>query len=254
MRAFWMGLLLVSLTGCTEYSLVTHKKDTILYPPEREVEVGLRVAQRFLEVYPPVEDSQIQDRVEKIGENLVRVCQRKDIPYQFVVVDFPGKNAISLPGGYVFISKELVQFCHSDDEIASVLAHEIGHIVAKHGIKRLQASYLALLGVLAGAASRDRDLARGIAGALRALFSAYSQEDEFTADRLGASYMRKAGYDVRAMIALFSRLEEESRYFSPKRPVSYFRTHPFLSQRINRIKAMFLGSEEAEFLDFVNRR
>ncbi len=249
---FFASLLLFLSAGCSEYSLVTHKKDIILYPPDKEVEIGSRVAQSFMEAYPPIEDDKVQERIEKIGKKLASVCDRKDIPYQFVVVDLPDKNAVSLPGGYVFISKELVEFCKSDDEIASVLAHEIGHIVAKHGIKRMQASYLALAGVIASAASGNEELTKGVSGSLQALFSAYSKQDEFMADELGAKYMRRAGYNVEAMVDLFKRLDEEERYSSHKRPINYFRTHPYLSERIHRIKANFLKDNASQFLEFVS--
>ncbi len=250
-RPLLLFLLVLGLFGCSEYSLITHKKDVILYPPEKEVEIGLEVARQFMKMYPPVEDQSLQEKIKKIGERLVKVCDRKDIPYRFIVVDFPGKNAVSLPGGYVFISKELVDFCQNEDEIGSVLAHEIGHIVAKHGIKRMQASYLGLIGIAGGTSLGDGELTKGILASLRALFSAYSREDEFTADELGAKYMRLAGYDVKAMIDLFSRLDEEIRYRSDRGRIDYFRTHPYLTERIHNIRAKFLNSSESQFLKSV---
>ncbi len=245
---------LLFLSACTEYNRITHRQDVILYPLEKELEMGSKVAQRFLQKYPPVEDTDLQERINRMGQRLAQVCDRRDLHYQFIVVDFPGKNAVSLPGGYIFISKELVDFCRSDDEIASVLAHEIGHIVSKHGIKRLQASYLALVGTIGVVASKNPNLARGVQGALAVLFSAYSREDEFTADELGAKYMRRAGYDVKAMVDLFARMDEVHTYEEPASKVpSYLRTHPFLGERIHRIKAKFMGSAPDDFLSYVSQ-
>lgn len=246
--------LFIVMYGCaaSEYNLATKKSDIIFYPVEKELQMGDKVARAFLKKFPPVEDLFLQDKIDSIGKRLASVSDRTDISYKFKVVDFPGKNAVSLPGGYVFISKELVDFCRSDDEIASVLAHEIGHIAAKHSLKRLQASYAAMALSLGAVASGNRELEKGVGLGLNSLFSAYSQEDEFLADRLGVMYMKRAGFDPEAMLSVFERLDQEERYQSPKRPISYFRTHPYLTQRIARIKEMLGSSVYGGFLDYIN--
>ncbi len=242
------------ISGCaTEYSLVTKREDIILYPVDKEIQLGQRLSVELEKKFPVIEDIFCQRRIRRIGERLVSVCDRKDIDYVFKVIDFPGKNAISLPGGYVYISKELVDFCDNDDEIAAVLSHEIGHIVAKHGIKKLQASYLSMAMIIGAQAVGKSELAKGLSLAIDTLFSAYSQEDEFLADYLGAKYMKRAGYDIYAMIKLFSKLEELQRYQQRPTKLNYFRTHPFLSERIIRIKHKFIDEDTSSFLDYINR-
>ncbi len=248
--------LSVLMYGCavSEYSLATKRSDIILYPVEKELQIGDKLAKAFLKKFPPVEDLFIQDRINSIGKRVAAASDRTDISYKFKVVEFPGKNAVSLPGGYVFISRELVDFCRTDDELASVLAHEVGHIAAKHSLKRLQASYTAMALSLGAAASGNKDLERAIGLGLNSLFSAYSQEDEFLADKLAVVYMRRAGFNPEAMLSLFKRLDQEERYHSPRRPVPYFRTHPYLTQRVARIRELLGDSAYGGFLDYINRQ
>ncbi len=254
-----INLLLVILTlpfiqGCaTEYNYITGKVDTIIYSPEREVELGLKIAKRFEEEFPVIKDANLQDKVTRLGNRIVKVCDRPDVPYSFKVADMPVPNALSLPGGRVYISKKLIELLDYDNKlIMAVLAHEVAHIVLKHHIKKLQASYVSSLAMMGAIASRDRKALSAVNLALNSLFSAYSQDDEFSADRLAIAYLQRAGLSGEEMAKSLEVLEKETRY-DRITPVSYFRTHPFLSARIARARALAKDKPLSDFIDYINR-
>ncbi|MGE5197715.1 MAG: Maf family nucleotide pyrophosphatase, partial [Deltaproteobacteria bacterium] len=137
----FMLLFCVILTGCsTEYNVVTGKEETFYYSTEREVQIGKSVSKEVEKQYKLAEDPLLQERVRVIGNKISAVCDRKDIDYTFKVLDDKEVNAVSLPGGFVYVNKGLMERVDNDDELAAVLAHEVGHLVARHSIKRLQAT------------------------------------------------------------------------------------------------------------------
>ena len=143
-----------------------------------------------------------------------------------------------MPGGYVYIYKGLLDMLDNDDQIAFVLAHEIGHIAARHHIKLLQAALGYNLLVLASSqmqTSGNISQLQGINLILATILSGYSQEDEFLADQLAIKYTEKAGLKTEEGLAVLEKLQEANRKEGPHE-ISYFRSHPFIPQRIRRIK------------------
>ena len=138
----------------------------------------------------------------------------------------------------------------SDDEIAYVLSHEIAHIVARHSIKRLQAllGYNLLILLTTGIDSSYK-ARKALSLAFATIISGYSQEDELTADRLALKYVKKAGFNPLAGITVLEKLYKIEKKEAPH-TFSYFRTHPFISQRIKNIK-QYLGVP-LEFSDILN--
>jgi predicted Zn-dependent protease len=178
------------------------------------------------------------------------VCDRKDIDYNFKVLDDEEVNAFSLPGGFVYVNKGLVDRVANDDELAGVLGHEIGHIVARHSIKKLQAVQgYSLLRALIGVASKSAGVGNAADIAFSELMVGYSREDELLADQLGVRYLKLAGYDPNAMITFLEKLQEVNRR-KPLTPMNYFKTHPYVPDRIRVVKQE-LG-ERIEFKDYIN--
>jgi Putative Zn-dependent protease, contains TPR repeats len=137
----------------------------------------------------------------------------------------------------------------NDDQLASVIGHEVAHITAKHAMKRLQGAYGAM--ALTGAAiiSGNNALAAGIDLTSSSLLFQNSREDEFEADRLGLAYMKAAGYDTSQVRVMLLKLSEYQNKQAP-RPLSYWRTHPYLPQRMAKVDAVAKGG--AEFRDYLN--
>ncbi len=244
------ALFLVYLGGCTtEFNPATGKQETLLYSTEKEIRLGDSIARRFERTVKFVQDVAMNERVQRIFKKLVRVCDRKDLVYSVKIIDDDKINAVSLPGGYVYVYRGLVEKVQNDDQLACVLGHELGHITARHAIKRLQALYgynfLQILALQAGGGQ----FAKGVELAFASIFTAYSQQDEFEADALGIKYARKAGFNPEAMAGFLERLKTLQEK-DPLRPLSYFRTHPYLSQRIARANEETSG--ELNFRDYLN--
>lgn len=243
-------VLLFSLSGCyTEYNIATEKQETLFYSTEKETNLGDSLSKQFEKQYQLLQDVTAQERVEGIGEKIAAVCDRRELIYHFKVVDDKEVNAVSLPGGYVYVNKGLLERVKNDDELAGVIAHEVSHIVAKHSVKKLQALWgYSLLGILA-AQGTNPDFAQGVDLAFASIFTGYSREDESLADRLAVKYLRKAGYKPQAMISFLETLKAVHQK-EPDRPFSYWRTHPFIAQRIAQVRQEVTG--KMEFKDYLN--
>lgn len=229
-------IFLVGFMGCTvlEYNVGTHKKDLILYSTDKEIRLGRNLAKKVGQEYPLSKNPIDLKRVNDIGDKIAEVCDRQEVNYYFYVIDKLDKNAFSLPGGYVYVNKGLLDIL-DDDELAFVIAHEIGHIVARHHIKKLQAAMGYNLLLIASTQTHSRDFTRGLAFALAQIFVAYSRKDEFLADELAVKYTKLAGFDPQAGIRVMEKLYQAMKK-APLREISYFRTHPHIAARIRHIK------------------
>lgn len=239
------------LNGCsTEYNIVTGQQESYYYSTDREIELGKAMSKGLEKQVKLIEDPLVQNRVQAIGKKIAAVADRKDIDYSFKAIADKEINAVSLPGGFVYVNSGLIDRVANDDELAAVLAHEVGHIVARHSIKKLQAAMgYSLAQILtipvpqAGPARTAADLA------FTQLFLGYSREDELLADQLGARYTKRAGYNPRAMISFLEKLEENNRR-KPLQPKNYLKTHPYVPDRIRVVKEE-LG-EKINFNDYIN--
>lgn len=238
------------ITGCaSEFNLATLKEETLFIGTEKEIHLGDALARQFDENFEIFTDVDVNTKAQRILEQIVEVCDRKELIYRIKVINEDKMNAVSLPGGYIYINKGLIDRVDTDDQLASVIAHEVGHITAKHSIKKLQASYgYALLQVLA-VSTQDAHLAQGLNTAYLSIFLNHSQQDEFLADQLAVKYMRKAGFDPNAVPEMLQKLKEYEEK-EEVRPLSYWRTHPHLSARIAHARQEVTG--ELEFKDYLN--
>jgi predicted Zn-dependent protease len=243
-------------SGCvnTEYNVGTHRQDIIFYSTEKEIAMGQNISKEVAKEMKISNNPHDIERVNKIGKRIADICDRKEISYYFYVItgdekgEIDDKNAFSVPGGYVYIYKALMDDLN-DDELAFVLAHEVGHIVSRHVIKKLQAAMgYNLLVVASGAATRDGQFTQGVSFALAQIMAAYSREDEFNADEIAVKYAKILGYDPKAGIEVMEKLYKENK----KRlyPISYFRTHPYTAQRIAHIKeTLHLPLDVADYIN-----
>lgn len=220
-----------------------------MYGEDKERSIGASVALQVEKQMPMNTDVDINERVENIFKKIVAVCDRQDLVYTIRVIDEDEMNAFSLPGGYVYLNKGLIDRVENDDQLASVIAHEVAHIVAKHSMKRLQGAYgaTALLG--AAILSGNGALAAGVDLASSSLLFQNSREDEFESDKLAVKYMRLAGYDPSQVKAMLGKLLEHQAK-QPPRPLMYWRTHPYLPQRMARADTEAKGG--MEFRDYLN--
>ncbi|MCM8783007.1 MAG: M48 family metallopeptidase, partial [Candidatus Omnitrophica bacterium] len=227
-----------------------HKEETYFYSTEKEVRLGESLAEEINRRYKLADDPLMQERVRFIGEKIASVCDRKEIRYRFFVLDEKELNAFALPGGFVYVNRGLLEKA-DDDELAAVLGHEIGHIVCRHSIKKLQAQlgYSVLALIAAGIAVDNKDVLRALDSVFIQIVSGYSRQDEFMADRLGCRYAKLAGFNSQGMLSFLDKLKQYYRNQQPQ-PLSYLRTHPYIPDRIRVVKQE-LG-EGIEFKDYIN--
>jgi MAF protein len=254
-RVFMLAFALAAplfASGCVshEYNIVTKQEETYFYSDEKEVEMGRAISKEVEKRYKLVDDPLMQKRVDDIGQKIAAVCDRKDIRYYFKVIDDKEVNAVSLPGGYVYVNKGLMDKVSNDDELAGVLAHEVGHITARHSVKKLQAVWgYSFLRIAAAVLARNGDVQNASDMAFTELVMGYGRQDELLADELAARYSKRAGYDPRGMLAFLKKLDQVQKS-KPIAPPSYLRTHPFTPDRIRIVKQEI--GEPADFKDFIN--
>ncbi|MCF7887966.1 MAG: M48 family metalloprotease [Candidatus Omnitrophica bacterium] len=252
---FYLLTSIFLISGCmtTEYNLGTHTQDIYFFSTEKEVAMGKNVARQVAKEFQVSSNPYDIKRIEKIAKKITEVSDRGELNYYFYVIDKEDKkeemiNAFSLPGGYIYIFKDLLDIL-DEDQLAFVLAHEMAHIVSRHHIKRLQAAmgYNFIL-IASTAAPSDDNFSGGLSFALAQIISAHSREDEFNADSLAVKYTKLSGYDPKAGLELLEKLYQKSK--EQIRPLSYFRTHPYPAQRIANIKRQLHISLDAE--DYIN--
>ena len=163
-------------------------------------------------------DPKAQAYVQSIGQRLVAVSELSQEKFTFTLLDTPIVNAFALPGGYVYVTRGVVALAGDEAELAGVMAHEIGHVTARHTAQRETRSTLAqgasVLGVILGGLFGG-DLGAQAAGSLAqsaapAWLAGYSRDQEFQADELGIRYLTRAGYDPRAMSTFLGRLQGQA--------------------------------------------
>jgi Zn-dependent protease with chaperone function len=170
---------------------------------ERNLEamIGHTAAEAMAEEYGTIDNPLLQDWVQAVGERVAAPCPRKDFPFRFQILDTSESNAFSLPGAHVFVTRGLLVEVRSDDELAAVLAHEVGHI-ADRDFQRLVARQLAYLGLQWGVrrlGAKQLATPIGVAQVLDTLRASRHQEDQ--ADQRGVQFAFEARYDPRAMTA-----------------------------------------------------
>ncbi|MEW5895048.1 MAG: M48 family metalloprotease [Candidatus Omnitrophota bacterium] len=233
--------------SCTysEFNLATGQEETLIYDTEKEERIGASVADQMERNFEFDVDYAANERLNMILDKIAAVCDRKELVYTVKIINEEEINAVSLPGGYVYMFKGLMDKLKSDDELAAVIAHEVGHITARHSMKRLQAAHgYSLLQVLAIATDQIA-LAQGTAIAFQNVFLAYSRQDEFQADKLSVRYLKRAGYDPMAIVKVLEYLQEEQRKRAPS-TLAYFRTHPYIQERIGVVKQAVTGKLDFE--------
>lgn len=242
----------ILISGCAniQYNVATEKEELIFIDTEKEEGLGVSLSRHLEKRYKLVKDDAMRERVGSIGKKIAAVSDRKELLYHFDVLDEKEINAVSLPGGYIYVNRGLMEKVSSDDELACVIAHEVGHVVARHAVKRIQ-SVLGynILRVLMAATKDTREVARGADIAMSQVFLAYSREDELLADKLAVKYAVAAGYDPKAMATFLKKLREAKKQKIYR--FTYSRTHPYISDRIRTVNEAVYG--KMDFTDYMNR-
>jgi len=231
----------------------TNEEELILISAAKERKIGRGFDEAVKKHYTLPVDPLMQERLVAIGEKIAEGTDRKDIVYRFKVLNDKRENncnAFAAPGGYIYVFDDLIEILETDDNVAAVLAHEMGHIEAKHSVKRMQGSLAATLLMLAGAqVQNDGKTAAAANMAIGQLMSAYSRQDERQADELSIKYMKLAGFDPQGTLGALGKLQE-LRKNAPRMPYFVYKSHPYLSERMAYLKVHINGY--TDFDSYIN--
>ena len=205
----------------------------------KEIEIGRQLAAVLLGAKPLHPNMALQRYVNRLGRWISLQSSRPDLPWTFAVLDDPGFNAFAAPGGYVFITKGLVDTLSDESELAGILAHEIHHVVGKHHLKAIRKTAQSGLLARALATQLSNNLAGGLSAQLltlgRDLYGkGLDQSDELEADRTGVVLAARAGFDPYGLVSVLQQL----RTASPDNQLFTLTlsTHPAAQVRLDQLE------------------
>jgi len=210
---------------------------------EEEIEIGRESAAEFERQYPISRNPALVQRIEKIGAELLPHQPRQNLPFQFQVVAIDDINAFAMPGGFISLTRGMLNFVENDDELAGVIGHEIAHVALRHSAQQIEL-VTAAQAAMQRLSTHDPNLGsiyenQGAQIAVEVtsniLLRGWGREAELDADENGTLYMAAAGYDPQGILNLFSRLAnyESQPSNSLERMLA---THPSFSERTARVE------------------
>jgi predicted Zn-dependent protease len=243
-----VALLLALLLADCAQNPVTGQQNFVLMSESQEVATGRSEDPKIRQQYGVYDNAPLQQYVSEVGQRLAKASHRPSLEYRFLVVDSPDVNAFALPGGYVYITRGILAYLNSEAELAAVLGHELGHVTARHSVQQLTAAKAANVGAailqvfVPEARSALGDSVINLLGG--ALLSGYGREHELEADRLGAEYLARTGYDPQAMVRVVGVLKNQESFDAEvakaegRQPRAYhglFASHPDNDTRLQQV-------------------
>jgi predicted Zn-dependent protease len=234
-----MLALSLSLAAC-KTNPATGERNLNFISTEQEISLGTQAEPQFLSEYGgEIPSAEVRAYVSDLGQRLAAVSERRDLPWEFHVIDSSVINAFALPGGKVFMSRGLMEKLNSEAELAGVLGHEIGHVTAQHiGQQMSQAMAVqglaTAVGVAGQATNNDYLAALGVgtqAGGTLYLLK-FGRDQESQADELGVRYMARLGYNPMGQVRVMEVLKAAS---GGGGGIEMLQTHPLPETRIKRL-------------------
>ncbi|MEA5498007.1 M48 family metallopeptidase [Limnoraphis robusta] len=197
---------------------------------QQEVALGRQINEQLVKSeIKLLQNPQATEYINQIGQRLAETSERSNIPYTFQVVNDSSINAFATMGGFVYVNTGLMKAAENEAELASVIAHEIGHIVGRHSVEQMR--QMAVAQGVASAAGLDASLAVQI-GVELALRRPNSRKAEYEADQFGITNLGKAGYDQQAAVSFMKKLLQAGSV------PTILSTHPATNDRISALEAM----------------
>ncbi len=206
-----LGAGLFPLGGCAQNPATGERMFSILSPGE-EARVGRQQHPELVKEFGGAyDDARVRNYVSGIGRLLANTAELPNLRFTFTVLNTGTVNAFALPGGYVYITRGLLALANNEAQLASVIAHEIGHVTARHAAQRYSRSVAASLGLtVLGVLGGSPALARAAGLGAQIYLQGYSRQQEFEADSLGIRYLRRAGYDSGAMAEFLGSMRAQA--------------------------------------------
>jgi len=235
-----MKLILVCLIVMSTAVLAERTKlrpGTNSYTPQQDIDLGREVAKEAEKELVLVNESRANAYISRLGQSLVaRAPNEFKFPFYFKIVDDKSINAFALPGGPVYVNRGAIEAADNEAQIAGVMAHEISHVVLRHGTNQAtKGSYAqgisAILGsVFGGAAGQAINIGGGLLA--NSVLLRYSRDAESQADLMGTQILYDSGYDPRAMAQFFDKLAKEHKGTKTEQ---FFSNHPIPENRVTKV-------------------
>jgi predicted Zn-dependent protease len=230
----------VSYQCSSQYNPVTGEEQHVSMAPKQEIALGLQAAPEMIQQHGGLHrDPEAQALVDRVGNRVVSRSRASQTEWEYdfhLLADPRTVNAFALPGGQIFITDALLRRLETEGQLAGVLGHEVGHVVARHSAQQMAKNQLtqgitgAVL-VASGGGGGEAQLAMMIGNMVN---MKYGREDELESDELGVRFMSEAGYDPRALIGVMKILQDASGGAAPP---EFFSTHPSTPNRVATIEA-----------------
>lgn len=221
-----LGVVLLTSTGCRRVRNIYSRAD--------EIRMGTQFVTAFNESKDGakiVRSGPIVMRLQRVALPIIEAARKDwDVPYSVTLIKENEINAFAVPGGPIFVNTGLMQLATKDDELASVLAHEVSHIVKRHSAQQLSDAAVkqGIAGILFGRSSADVRTVVGLTLDLKD--REFSRGDEAQSDEYGFKYLVAAGYNVRGMASMFTKMQESAAKTNEK--LAFLSTHPLTRKRI----------------------
>ncbi len=231
-------IILFTFSGCQK-TPYTQRSQLVLYSYDEEIRLGENAAQEILAKEKRSKDKKKIDMVKRVGDRLSKVTDA-NYNWEFYVIQKDTLNAFCLPGGKVFVYEGIFKAIKNEDQLATVMSHEIAHALARHGLERMSMGQLTSIGKVAiseAAGLRGNqafDVAFGI-GAQYGIMLPYSRSFEYEADTIGIKLMKKAKYDIDEAVNFWRNMKKAKKTGSP---MEFMSTHPTDDNRIANIKSI----------------
>jgi predicted Zn-dependent protease len=259
-RISFVVSVLFFLYGCvTDIVPATGERRYLGYTWQQETDIGKQASKEVTSLFGVYGDANLARYVSEVGNRVLATShlrrpgadeQVRATPVTFTVLDSPVINAMALPGGYIYVTRGMLAHLNNEDQLATVIAHEIGHVAARHAARQAWQQQMGQGLLLGGAVlSKGLGLPAGnilnFGGMAAQLFLLrYSREDELEADKLGVEYAMGAGYDSREVIGLFQTLDRMQEKEGQSMP-SFLATHPNPGDRIQRIRELTSAARDS---------
>lgn len=230
---------LILLSACAT-NPVTHKREFNIVSESQEIAMGQQEHPQVIRQYGVYNEKPEMNRlVDTVGQRLAAISDRPNLPWHFTIIDTPMVNAMALPGGYVYITRGMLERINSEDELAGVLGHEITHVTARHAAQQMSRAQVAQLGLALGSVVAGPAVTQTFGQlaelGVNLLFLRYSRGQESQSDQVGTRYAARAHYNpigMERMLTTLMRLD--------KRPAEgldkYFLSHPDPAKRVRDVE------------------
>ena len=250
-------LLILTVASCLSAGCavnpLTGDKELMFSPLRQDIEIGRLCAPEVeKQMDGRIKDDSLQSYIDTVGQRIARISHRSGLDYHFLALNHKSVNAFALPGGYIFITRGMLEKLQTEAQLAAILAHEIAHVVARDAANRMSnQSAMGLLLMGAASAGAPGELINAAYVTQEILSLKYSREDERQADMGGLRYMVRAGYNPYGMVETMQMLET----LQYDEPVEFLSTHPspynrvsYLTRTIQRreldLSALKVGCED----------